>query len=452
MRTMLMLAALGAALALEPLKLWADFGSASYLPGEKIGGNRPCPPPRGDLFCGLSDADAAFIAKTYSVISLEKCFGVRPSNTNDANHTMANFVTTAKQIMRLAPVGNKPQVLFYWSSNVAVAPCYEDAVGGAILQHQDWWLKNKTGGYIWDNVHSVGRRPWIDFTVPAAAAWWMSVPLRAQQLAQGSMAGVFVDSAGDWENVLLKRKLITAEKAAALNSAHRSAIRELHTQLTKAIGPQALVLGNALGPCLHPPCGPDGVDLLQEGIVDGVVAEHFGAFEWTDMSTGAVDANVVRQWLTLFDDAAAINGSVFVKTWPGPETTPIDSEGPSWPRKFLNPFTHKPLNRTNDGISKAAAMMLDYSLACFLCISRPGFMLSYGWWYDVSQGYLPGSDAPAEWYPQLSRGIGEATSPAIYTGRHVGENVTCTRNFEGAHMFVNFMDFGSAKIIFKEVS
>jgi hypothetical protein len=341
---------------LEPVKLWADFGSASFLPGEKAGGDRPCPPPRGDLFCGLSDKDAAFVAKTYSVVSLEKCFGVRPGNTHDANHTMANFAATAQQIMRLAPVDKKPpQVLFYWSSNVAVADCYEDAFGGAILQHEEWWLRNKTGGYIWNSVHDVGKRPWIDFTVPAAAAWWVSVPLAAQKLSQGAMAGVFVDSAGNWANVLSKRKLITAEKAAALNAAHRSAISELRRQLRRAIGPEALVLGNALGPCTNPPCGPDGVELLRNHTVDGVCAEHFGAFEWSkNQTTGQVDAAVVRQWLDLFDAAAATNGSVFVKTWFGPETSPIDTSGPSWPAEFVSPFTHKPLNRTSHGIAEAA--------------------------------------------------------------------------------------------------
>ena len=217
-----------AAAALEPVALWADFGRASYLPGEK----GRCPPPQGDLFCGLSDADAAFVAKTYSVVSLEKCFGVRPGNTNQSNHTMANFATTARQIMRLAPPGKQPpQVLFYWSSNEAVADCYEDAYGGEILKHPDWWLKNKTGGFIWDSPHFVGRRPWIDFTVPAAARWWVSVPLAAHKLSRGAMAGVFADTAGNVFNTLLARHQITPERAAALNAAHIDALRTLRRQL-----------------------------------------------------------------------------------------------------------------------------------------------------------------------------------------------------------------------------
>ena len=63
------------------------------------------------------------------------------------------------------------------------------------------------------------------------------------------------------------------------------------------------------------------MELLQKNIVDAVCAEHFGAFEWSkNQSTGSVDPTAVRAWLDLLDAAAQTNGSVFIKTWPGPET------------------------------------------------------------------------------------------------------------------------------------
>ena len=63
------------------------------------------------------------------------------------------------------------------------------------------------------------------------------------------------------------------------------------------------------------------MELLQKNIVDVVCAEHFGAFEWSkNQSTGSVDPAAVRAWLDLLDAAAQTNGSVFIKTWPGPET------------------------------------------------------------------------------------------------------------------------------------
>jgi len=420
---MLMLAFAGAtaASALEPVQLWADFGSSSYLPTDRPGGTRPCPPPRGNLVCGLSDEDAAFIAKTYAVVSLEKCFGVGyPQQGSLPNHTMENFAITARQITRLAPPGVlPPRVLFYWSSSQVVGDCYENDFGGKILQHPEWWLRNKTGGAIWMNPTDVGKRPTIDFTVPAAREWWTSVPLKAHALSNGAMAGVFVDSAGDWGDTFVQRHKITTEKAAALNSAHRVALGELRAELRRIIGPRSLLVGNALGANNQ----SDGVELLQQNLVDGVCSEHFGAFDWLkNQTSGEVDATKVRAYLDHFDAAAKTNGSVFVKAWVGPETSPIDSMGPSWPTDYKNPISHRSLNRTAAGIAEAAGQMLNYSLACFLCIARPNFRFSYGWWYDVSQGYIPGADAPADWYPQLSRGLGKATSPAKITGRDGGGN------------------------------
>ncbi len=431
---------------LAPVQLWADFGSASYLPNEQAG-IRHCRED-GDLFCGLTDSDAAFVSKTYSVISLEKCFGVRP---HQSNHTETNFVKTATQIARLTPQDRPPpQVLFYWSSNVAVADCYEDLNGGLILKHPEWWLKNRTGGYIWSDVHHVGKRPFIDFTVPAAAAWWVSVPMAVRSLAGDAMAGVFADAAGDWADNLLGQ--ITQKKATELNAAHRTTLATLHAELHRAIGRNALLLGNALGPCTagrH--CSADGVSLLRDKIIDGVCGEHFGAFEWSNnQTTGAVNPAAVNEWLDLLDAAAATNGSVFIKTWAGPETGPIDGEGPSWPTSFRNPSNGQPLNRTSQGIGQAAASMINYSLACYLCVYQPGFSFSYGWWYDVAQGYIPGADAPNSWYPQLGKPLGEPTSPARIAGRNIeGSPIVCERDFEGAHVTVDFLDWGSANITWK---
>ena len=169
-----------------------------------------------------------------------------------------------------------------------------------------------------------------------------------------------------------------------------------------------------------------------------------------NQTTGAVNSVVVNQWLDLLETAAATNGSVFIKTWPGPETGPIDGQGPSWPTEFRNPATDQPLNRTSQGIGQAAASMIDYSLACYLCVYQPGFSFSYGWWYDVAQGYLPGADAPSSWYAQLGKPLGEPTSPARITGRNVeGSPIVCERDFEGAHVHVDLLDWGSANITWR---
>ena len=66
--------------------------------------------------------------------------------------------------------------------------------------------------------------------------------------------------------------------------------------------------------------------------------------------------------------------------------------------------------------------------------------MSYGWWYDVAQGYLPGRDAPAGWYPQFAAPVGRPLADAVFTA--AGQ--VCERSFEGLNVRVNFSDFGSA--------
>ena len=52
------------------------------------------------------------------------------------------------------------------------------------------------------------------------------------------------DTAGDWADHLLNQ--ITRKKATELNAAHKATLATLRAELQKAIGPHALLLGNAL--------------------------------------------------------------------------------------------------------------------------------------------------------------------------------------------------------------
>ena len=60
--------------------------------------------------------------------------------------------------------------------------------------------------------------------------------------------------------------------------------------------------------------GKTGVGLLADGTLDGAVAEHFGGFEWANRVTGAVDLDVVRQWIDIFAAATKLNKTVLVRT------------------------------------------------------------------------------------------------------------------------------------------
>jgi len=374
--------------------------------------------------CGISDEDAAFIAGTYDLVSLEKCFGV--GGPGPHNYTISNFIWTARQIKR-QPGGNRTKVLFYWSSHTAYTDCYEDVASGLMMAHPEWWLRRANGSAY--SHHA--KRPIIDFTVKAAADWWVSVLTYVYQHADEAMDGVFIDGASDWASNL-PREDFSDERIAELNAAHRVAMRRASQALHK-LSPSLQMIGNGAS-----------IELLKDGTLDGTCVEHFGAFEWATSVSGVPRAKIVSRVLDSLHELAALGKVVLVKGWVGPETTPIDDLGPTWPRKFVDPKTDKGLKRNPQGISRAASDLLDYALASFLCTAGPSFMFSYTWWYDVYDGVVPGGDAPKKWYPQLRQPVGQAQGPARLEDGH-----RCSRSFENAEVAVDLLDYGSAKITWK---
>lgn len=422
----------------DHVRLWADFGSAHWSANRAA----RCVDKGPRTECGLSDKEAAFIAKTYDIVSLEKCFG---QGTTFAKHksTVDSSLLTARQIKK-QPGGNATKILFYWSSHAAYTDCYEDPEGGDFMKHPEWWLMHKDGKTAF--VSGVQSRPYIDFTAPGATEWWVDVVAKVYKEADGAIDGIFIDSAGDWADHLPPAEF-TPQRIDDINKAHVGAIRKV-SKLLHEKNPSSLVLANMLGT----DAPETSYELMKDGTLDGVCAEHFGAFEWANRA-GLPVQNIVDKWLQHLRRAAQLKKIILVKAWVGPETTPIDGRGPTWSRFFRDPKTRRPMVRSNDGIAKAAEDMLDYSLAAFLCVAEPGFMFSYTWWYDVSDGNVPGEDAPKDWYPQLQHPIGKPKGPPHFRmatnamGMPIGK--VCTRSYEGADISVNLLSYYGARIIWK---
>ena len=198
------------------MRQWADFSSA-------LGHGRNCTR-RGNMACGLSEAEASHLASTYEIVSIEKCFG-----TGGENRTMANFAATAAQLKSHNP---NVSVLFYWNARTPGPPsCYEDDFGARLLTRRDWWLRDAFGRALCVD-HGGGLPipvcadddmtwPYLDFSIREAADWWVSAPVAAKRMSGENMSGAFFDSCDRYDWTLVSN--VSAAHAAAWSAGQRAA-------------------------------------------------------------------------------------------------------------------------------------------------------------------------------------------------------------------------------------
>ena len=293
-----------------------------------------------------------------------------------------------------------------------------------------------TPPYIGEVIRPDGnpQHLYLDFTVPEAAEWWIGVPLQVVMAANAD--GVFFDgtSGMDFTGVGISR-----ERSQAINSAAFAAVKEYRQRAQKLLA-NHVVIGNGLSEYSYPP----DHGMFSLAFLDGVCIEHFGAFEGVDDRNGSILPANLLLWAQLTAQAVSLNKTVLIKTWIGPETTPIDGMGPTWPS------AHTPaLNRTHVGIAKAAKENLVFPHSLFLCIVQPEVYLSYAWWYDLMQGYVPcpetpeGCDVPDNFYPALLKKVGDPLSVGKWSA------YVCQREFLHASVYVDLGNISSARIVWK---
>jgi len=367
-------------------QLWADFAT------------RPGP---------LTPAQLAFAAKTYAIVSLEKCFDQAdfPGNNEGAINSAATALRALNPAIR---------VLFYFSSIESFGDCY--ASGPVFESNASWYLRNDSGApyggpgrHMFDLSQSAVR----DFV--AAASTNVSA-------ADALLDGVFADSALD-----VDLSGMSAARNAAYIAGHHASLNGTRGAVRSRMRPGAQLIANALGNYNKVPGDPaHGLAILP--FVDGFCMEHFIAFESLDQHTGALSAAMFAESFAQLRAAAAANKTVLVKAWPGPVCAPIGPLGPSW-------CGAAPAPATREGRAAAASQHLLPALAAYLIVASEGTFFSYTWWYTTADGAFPcendGScSAPGAWYPELARPLGAPLGDAALAG------TVYTRSFE--HALVTF--------------
>ena len=389
--------------------LWADFGAIDFLTADQ----------------------AKFIASTYQIVSLEKCFAqqVQKVYTEDA------FAQTALQLKALNP---KVKILFYFHMTVDISgpsfpPCY--AAGNTFLQHPDWWLRD-------DNDQPVMNGPFLfhNLTHPDVVRYMVDTPIGVLQANLPLMDGIFSDGtlAGPYTGVSEDR--VRAENEGINNVALAT------TLAMHAVKSGTQVIGNGLAQ--YHQANPDfpaddGMGMLP--YMDGVCVEHFGAFEMTNPDNCSLIPQLTFEMLNNIAAASALNKTILVKGWPGPVSVPIDALGPEWPASCKATAGATRIER-----AQQAGEWFMPAWALFLQIADDTVFWSYSWWYDVHDGYYPdptdpgqgnSSSAPSVWYPQLGDPLGRPLGP--FTRVPGGSGWLLERRFENAMATIDLADFKS---------
>jgi len=399
----------------------------------------------------LTDDDARRVANRYDIVAIGGLFDYTP-NTGEAAQADA-----AAAIKRHNP---NATTLIYRNSQVVIeGELHSDLEFQA---HPEWIIANASGAPVYNTPG--GGQPFINFTNPAARAWWVRgiVAAIANQPNGSAVDGVYVDGAGPTGEIMGRGLDIGQDML--LNASHALAVQEL-TAALHALRPGLLTIGNG---AVAAACGrtEDGSKYgIQDWTpcarnlpyLDGVCAEHFGSFESVNGTTGDYDVdggaaqahrglNVNEKWQTALDIVKRYDGGaqlILVKSWPGPFNVYTVNGNIEFTWKNLSDAN---VTLTNTLRKELGARALPWAHAAYLLAAAPGTYMSYGWWYQLNTGYVPCPDDPTscscpdEWYPALDKPTGAPLGPRRSVPG-AGSGHVWTRDFERVSVTVDLANF-----------
>ncbi len=317
----------------------------------------------------LTDAELDFLASHADLITLEKGHGAAVYGS-----TEAGIAETARRLKQRNP---KLKVLFYFNAFInwpgyAAFKTYRD----------EWTLRDRNGNIVYRTDHV--SRP--DPSQAAFREWWSNVV--ADELKRAPLDGVFVDALPQ-ALVRSLARTVGKEKADAIVAG----LREMVALTKHKIGEDKIVLANGTR-------GTDFREILDWEGIDGVMIEHFGAFN----SASPEDILADMETMAI---AAQKGNFVVLKAWPG--FTWLDTAM---------------MSRPYEELLELARRNITFPLACFLVAARPGSFFCYSWGYSDRHGTL-------DVYSELERPLGPPLGEAQRSGW------TFRREFIHASVFVD---------------
>ncbi|MWB96691.1 hypothetical protein GON26_20195 [Flavobacterium sp. GA093] len=340
----------------------------------------------GDTRRLFSPSEINFLAKKYSVLSIEKVMGGY-KQADGRPDTEKGFLETAKALKAANP---KVAVLYYWNSLV-----YYNYYKGmdANFKEADW---TRTVYQANGEPYPINRKHY-NLDNAEFRKWWVA---QAVAMAKNpEVDGIFVDALGAAYNIYSNKKY-------ALNYA-LTLIRQLRAGLNTIPGTPKLIFFNVN---INKVC-PDGFTeangtlSLMLRVADGAFMEEF------NVPGRAYNKETAIKILKGMQFAARNNKAVIFSTFPSFAVTP----------SFDTP--------TYLSLIEKSRKEIDYPLAAFLVSAGKYSYFQYSYGYNrlspgsgIDHGLFVrteahGSTVNPEWYNQLRRALGAPKEDAVITGQ-----------------------------------
>jgi hypothetical protein len=323
----------------------------------------------GKRSADVTDQEIDFLASHSRLIVLEKSHGARVHGS-----TEAGIADTARRITARNP---NAKVLYYFNAFINW-PGYE-----SFKTYQPQWTLRSLNGEI---VKHGSGTPRPDPSNAEFREWWSEVVASANRSAP--LAGVFIDALPQAISPGLAKQ-VGAPKARAIVDG----LREMIALTKRKLDPDSIVLVNGLRT-------NEFRQILDWQGIDGVMIEHFGAFNTASPEDIMADLDSIAL-------AASKGKFVVVKGWPG-----------------FNWLDREMMRRPHAELLDLARQRITFPLACFLVGAQTGSHFCYSWGYTDTDGMLDS-------YPEFDRRLGSPKDVAQWQG------LTATRVFEHASVWVD---------------
>lgn len=331
-----------------------------------------------------------------------------------------------------------------------------DIVLDQLKAHPEWFVRDDYGNVL--PFHNVPNgHPFPNYSIPACQDWYANLGISL--FASRGEAAALLDGAlldGDGYTALPNTSAARSEALYAGMLATTAKMRAALGSLNGGAGGGEVIINSGVwctgntGSCRSPE------PMINAGT--GLFDEMFGSFETMVQASGEWDPVLMR---TSFDTIAtmiAAGKTVFIHAFPGPAGGTEGSEG-MFPVRgnttvgSTNTFRvaqwagSERVPQSAEGCRAAAAARVVESLAPFLIVANERTFLSYAWFYNLEDGYIPcqgGSECgmPAQWYPEFRRPIGAPKGPATTDATRT----VWRREFEHARVYVDLTNRSASRI------